>query len=325
MSRYMEKVKDCILGFQIKCTERYMDMGMGSEIDSLRSKIITFRDCFYDGDNALEESDFYELPGEYPELDSYLSDIQAYGGGPRKKSSGLEALYRAMHADFYTNRNDRQIIVLFSCDDAYSFDELARMDNDSNDALNQEKFLNSWYCVDQGEDFKLRKRCARLVLFVPEETAYREISRKMKHHCFDPYFFENEEKLDLQDIERIARSLEADDEEDEEREKTTEPVDNPTEREKKEKGERREKPTEFADTRTIVIEMLRTGVQLLKENYDLKYGEGTVDKVISAYGWVPLRKIVLEDTDPKLVESIEKMAKLASPGCGFLEVEDIII
>ena len=75
--------------------------------------MVVFRDYKCDGDRAMEESPFFELPTDNEEFSSYLDSVKA-SGGCGEDANGLEALYFAMKSDFVTGKNDRQVIVLFA-------------------------------------------------------------------------------------------------------------------------------------------------------------------------------------------------------------------
>ena len=62
MKPIMEEVKDNVLKFYRKLVEAMKKEG--EEISVMRIKVITFRDFAYDGDKALEESRFFNLPEE---------------------------------------------------------------------------------------------------------------------------------------------------------------------------------------------------------------------------------------------------------------------
>src|SRR5262245_17789136 len=50
-------------------------------IDTLRVRVISFRDYWADGDAAMEQSPFFELPGERESFAAFVKKIKADGGG----------------------------------------------------------------------------------------------------------------------------------------------------------------------------------------------------------------------------------------------------
>lgn len=77
----------------------------------------------------------------------------------------------------------------------------------------------------------------------------------------------------------------------------------------------RKKPEEekstYADTKTIITEMLKTAVFHLKKNYDLEYGEGSAERLLNDYGPVLLSHIIPGDVDPAFKRLLSDMAKTA--------------
>lgn len=86
--------------------------GAGISVGKVRVKFIFFRDYLFDNmtsiadrfatppndsDGAMFESPFYELPSEIPQMESYIDQFSAFGGGDDAESS-LEALAHAVAA-----------------------------------------------------------------------------------------------------------------------------------------------------------------------------------------------------------------------------------
>jgi hypothetical protein len=49
-------------------------------IDSLRVKVLAFRDYYFDGEKAMQESKFFALPEERDEFANFVRSIRAEGG-----------------------------------------------------------------------------------------------------------------------------------------------------------------------------------------------------------------------------------------------------
>lgn len=88
----------------------------GKYIDELRVRVIAFRDYIADGENAMLTSDFYSLPADVEELESFLNSIQAVGGGDDPED-GLEALAYAIKSDWTTGGDKRRHIIIVWSDD----------------------------------------------------------------------------------------------------------------------------------------------------------------------------------------------------------------
>lgn len=156
-----------------------------SDIDSLRVKVIVFRDYHDDGDQAMCQSPFFELPADVAEFEKYLSDISAFGGGDGPEN-GLEALYYAMMSDFTTGVKDRQVIVLFSDADALALKERSGEPDYPADMVDEAEFKETWSCLVQKKGFKLREKNKRIVMFAPEGTKYKELKSELNRSVFQP-------------------------------------------------------------------------------------------------------------------------------------------
>lgn len=153
-----------------------------SNTNKLRVKIIVFRD-YETEQQAIVESEFYDISTEEDKLLTYLDGIRAYGGGDDSEN-GLEALYYAMRSDFTAvEAKDRQIIILLSNADALDLKERARLPNYPKDMVDNEGLLRTWM-GDPGCQTKLRERCKRLILVAPENTKYCELHRYYNRSMF---------------------------------------------------------------------------------------------------------------------------------------------
>jgi len=86
----------------------------GKAIDELRVRIVAFRDIVADGEAALQESPFFELPGEETGFSSFVNGLFAEGGGDAPES-GLEAVALAINSGWTTSGDRRrQVIVVWT-------------------------------------------------------------------------------------------------------------------------------------------------------------------------------------------------------------------
>ncbi len=183
MAPCIESVKSNARRFHLEFVSAMTDLG--SEIDSMRVKVIVFRDYRNDGDQAMVESPFFELPTDTADFEKYLADISAEGGGDGPEN-GLEALYYAMKSDFTTAAKDRQVIVLFTDADALKLKARASEAGYPAEMVDEAGLLKMWACVAQDPDFKLRERNKRLVMFAPDGTKYKELISKLTRSVFEP-------------------------------------------------------------------------------------------------------------------------------------------
>lgn len=202
MGPYIENVKSNARRFYQEFVSEMTKAG--SEIDSMRVKVIVFRDYKDDGDDTMIESPFFELPADNAEYDRYLADLEAFGGGKSAEENGLEALYYAMKSDFTTGSKDRQVIVLFSDADALALKERASEANYPIDMVDEDGLVEMWSCVVQDAGYKLREKNKRLVFFAPKGTKYQTLKGRLNRSLFEPVDMANGlDDIDFKDIIKI--------------------------------------------------------------------------------------------------------------------------
>lgn len=159
------------------------------EVQTVRIKLIVFRDYACDGAESMEISDFFELPTDLGEYQKALATITAKGGGDEKEN-GLEALYYAMRSDFLNKSpKDRQVIVLFTDTDALELLERKGSPDYPSDMGDLKSLQNMWACADQS--CKLNKRAKRLVIFAPAGTKYEENYLQLEKMAFKSVKMDN--------------------------------------------------------------------------------------------------------------------------------------
>lgn len=182
MAPCIEAVKNSARKFHQDFVQAMTDNG--SDIDSMRVKVIVFRDYMTEGADAMLQSNFFELPADSADFDKYLSDVTAYGGGDGPEN-GLEALYYAMTSDFTTGSKDRQITVLFTDAEALDLKERAGEVGYPADMVDMNGLIETWSCM-QTRPSKLRERNKRLVMFAPSGTKYEELKASFNRSIFQP-------------------------------------------------------------------------------------------------------------------------------------------
>ena len=92
----------------------------GRELAQLRVKLILFRDYLADGENAMLQTDFFQIPQQLAEFEETVSSVHAGGGGDEPED-GLEALAYAIRSDWTTlaGARKRQVIVVWSDAEAH--------------------------------------------------------------------------------------------------------------------------------------------------------------------------------------------------------------
>lgn len=181
MVHCISSVKANAIKFRFDFIKKMTDLN--SDIDSLRVKVIVFRDYKDDGDQAMQQSRFFELPADEDEYQDYLESVSASGGGDNPEN-GLEALYYGMRSDFTTGPNDRQIVVLFTDDNALDLKSRQGEPGYPADMVNEDGLIKTWMISGQDSTLKLRERSKRLIIFAPANTKYEDLSKKLNRCIF---------------------------------------------------------------------------------------------------------------------------------------------
>ncbi len=185
MAPCIDNVKENAKRFQFEFTQA-MTEKYNSELDSMRAKVIVFRDYECDAE-PMVISDFFELPIDEAYYSEFLTGVVASGGGDGPEN-GFEALYYAMKSEFTTGVNDRQIIVLFTDNDALDLKARAGSAGYPEDMVDMDGLINTWNCVTNQQDnpLKLRERNKRLIIYAPAGTKYATLKERMNRCVYEP-------------------------------------------------------------------------------------------------------------------------------------------
>ena len=145
------------------------------EISELRIKVIAFRDFNADGDNALNETEFFKIPEQEDDFRHFINGLSPRGGGDEPEN-GLEALALAMKSDWTTGGDKRRHVIVVWTDasthpletpitknEYYPQDMPAHLDE-----------LTNWW-EDEQSGVMPSRTAKRLVIFAPDASAWTEI------------------------------------------------------------------------------------------------------------------------------------------------------
>lgn len=189
MQPLINKVKTLALSLHEKLEEGLRENKR--RIDNLRAKVIVFRDYYVDGNAAMEESVFFELPDANNKFHDFVSNITASGGGDEPES-GLEALALALRSDFITGGDrQRHVIVLFTDASAHRY-EKQKEGVPNNYPSNMFRSLDDLYRTwGTGQDAlgvesnnmtpQMSKKAKHLVLFAPAVYPWKEIEENFEN------------------------------------------------------------------------------------------------------------------------------------------------
>jgi Mg-chelatase subunit ChlD len=144
-------------------------------IDTLRIKVIAFRDYIADGADAMLSTEFFTLPNDEAEFSNTVNAIEAIGGGDDPED-GLEAIGYAIRSQW--NREGmkrRQIIVVWS--DAPTHELGVGAANPGYPKKMAKTFdeLSRWWGNGEMPSEYIDNDAKRLVLFTPEADWWNSI------------------------------------------------------------------------------------------------------------------------------------------------------
>ena len=147
----------------------------GKHVDTLRVRIIAFRDYIADGANAMMVTDFFTLPQDADKLKTSVESLVAKGGGDDPED-GLEALAYAMKSAWNTqSTKKRHVIVLWTDEDAHKLGYGKDSDYYPNGMASDMCELTAWW-GNAAEPGFMNQEAKRLVLFAPDKPAWKQIS-----------------------------------------------------------------------------------------------------------------------------------------------------
>jgi hypothetical protein len=145
----------------------------GKEIATLRVRVIGFRDFYFDGNNSVEQSDFFTLPDENAKFEAFVTGLRADGGGDEPET-GLEALAMAIQSPWEkSGTKNRQLIVVWTDASAHPLEKDAgsKPAGYPNGMPKDLDELTDWWDGQLYMDFSAK----RLIIFAPDGSGWSEI------------------------------------------------------------------------------------------------------------------------------------------------------
>lgn len=180
MTPIIDQVKTNALRFYDDVQKNLTDKG--KNVDQLRVRILAFRDFAADGAAAMQESPFYELPGEQAAFSDFVNALIAEGGGDAPES-GLEALALAIGSPWTTGGDRRrQVIVVWTDQPAQPLGAVALpADLASRVPSNFSDLTDLW----EDEQGPMGSSAKRLIMFAPDGPGWSDVSgvwENVVHH-----------------------------------------------------------------------------------------------------------------------------------------------
>ena len=173
MDHILDLVKNNALNFYSDFTD--VMTAKHKNVSQLRVRIVAFRDYYYDQENAMMVTDFFNLPEQAEVFKQCVGSIVADGGGDDPED-GLEALAYAMKSDWNkTAQKRRHVIVVWSDDGTHDlgFGKTAPcypsgMAKDFNE-------LTEWWGSKANPGI-MEESSKRMILFAPAKDSWNKIS-----------------------------------------------------------------------------------------------------------------------------------------------------
>lgn len=148
-------------------------------IDTLRLKVVVFRDYYADGEQAMKASEFFTLPDEADGFSAFVNSITADGGGDEPEN-GLEALALAIKSDWSKSGDKRrQIIIVWTDASAHELEKNngAKPGNYSPDLpASFDELTDDW----EGQSY-MSQTAKRLIMYAPDAYPWTDIANNWEN------------------------------------------------------------------------------------------------------------------------------------------------
>lgn len=146
-------------------------------IDTLRVRVVAYRDYLADGNEAMLATDFFSLPADAENFAACVRSIEAKGGGDEPED-GLEALAYAMRSDWNKEgMKKRHVVVLWTDASTHPLGYGKKRDNYPTGMAADFKELSSWWGIPGMDSGLMNQSAKRLILFAPEREYWTTIAQ----------------------------------------------------------------------------------------------------------------------------------------------------
>lgn len=174
MDGLLEKVKQNALSFYDDLMQ--VMTRKSKAIQTLRIKVIAFRDYLADRQDAMLTTNFFTLPDEAGDFKDTVMSIEAFGGGDEPED-GLEALAFAIRSKWNTESvKRRQIIVVWSDASTHRLGYGSPEETYPKAMAKDFDELTRWWGDKQNEGF-MNYNAKRLILFTPDLPGWSDITK----------------------------------------------------------------------------------------------------------------------------------------------------
>ena len=177
MGSIIDRVKNNALRFHEDLSSSMAEKS--KNIDTLRLKVVAFRDYYADGEKAMKESEFFTLPHEKDGFAEFINSVSADGGGDEPES-GLEAVALAIQSDWSKSGDKRrQIIVVWTDASAHDLEKNngSKPGNYSSGIpANFDELTDDW----EGQSY-MSQTAKRLIIYAPDAYPWTDIANNWEN------------------------------------------------------------------------------------------------------------------------------------------------
>lgn len=174
MNDLIDLVKANAINFYYDFTERMKSVG--KSVAKVRVKVIVFRDYMEDKENAMVNTEFFNLPDEIDDFRDTVNTIEAFGGGDEPED-GLEALGFAIRSKWTEEgTKKRQVIVVWSDAPTHPIGYAREEEHYNKDMAKSFDELTRWWGDKQNKGF-MNYNAKRLIMFTPDVPGWSDITR----------------------------------------------------------------------------------------------------------------------------------------------------
>lgn len=188
MSMYniLDKVKAGVINFHADLLAAMEKKN--KRVDSLRVRLVVFRDYVADGNDAMQVTNFFELPAQSAEFAACVRSIVPKGGGDDPEDA-LEALAYAIRSPWIENDSAgskrRQIVALWTDAPPHPLGFGARERNYPAGMPKTLEELSGWWGTKQAPGF-MEENAKRLLLYAPECDGWNKVSNNWSNSVYFP-------------------------------------------------------------------------------------------------------------------------------------------
>lgn len=149
---------------------------IGKSVNTVRVKVIAFRDYMEDKENAMLNTDFFNLPEEIDDFKDTINSITAFGGGDEPED-GLEALGFAIRSKWNEEgMKKRQIIVVWSDASTHPIGYAREEPHYNKNMAKDFDELTRWWGDKQNKGY-VNYNAKRLIMFTPDVPGWSDITK----------------------------------------------------------------------------------------------------------------------------------------------------